>query len=243
MKEKLGFRIFTDIDRPSQELIQKFEGLPSSNINDTMNRLFCMRHEIEPLNDKPLLGPAFTIHTAMGDNLMLHQALDLAKEGDILVIDGEGCEDRSLMGEMLLSYAEGRGIAGVIVDGAFRDRRAAKRANIPVYCRSITPQGPFKNGPGEVNVPISCGGQVVFPGDILAGDEDGIVVIHKEYAEEVLEDSIKKHNSEIIKSQNHQKGVASGELFSKHTAKYSKIFDDLGGQRISSTYSKNFFEK
>ncbi|MCI1136545.1 hypothetical protein MOP89_14545 [Enterococcus gallinarum] len=141
MKQNLGFRIFNEFERPSKDLIKKFEGIPSSNINDTMNRMFCMRHEISPLNNIPLLGTAFTVKAPMGDNLALHQALDLAQEGDIIVIDGEGCEERSLMGEMMLAYAAGKGIAGFVIDGAFRDSHAAKDSPIPLYCRAITPQG------------------------------------------------------------------------------------------------------
>lgn len=88
----VGLRIFKDFDRPSPSLIAKFKGIPSSNINDEMNRLFCMRHNIKPLNQRPLLGPAFTVKVPMGDNLLLTNAMDLAKPGDIIVVDGEGCE-------------------------------------------------------------------------------------------------------------------------------------------------------
>ncbi|GAN37100.1 RraA family protein [Lacticaseibacillus paracasei] len=226
----VGLRIFKDFDRPSPSLIAKFKGIPSSNINDEMNRLFCMRHNIKPLNQRPLLGPAFTVKVPMGDNLLLTNAMDLAKPGDIIVVDGEGCEERALMGEMMLTFFEKRGIAGFVIDGAVRDSEAMRQAKVPMYCAAISPQGPFKYGSGEINTPISCGGQVVFPGDILVGDADGVVVIHKEIAEDILQACIDKHDGEVATLADRDRAAKSGDLFSKHKAKYDKKFEAVGGK-------------
>lgn len=230
MKVNVGFRIIKEVNRPERELVEQFRGIPSSNINDLMNRLYCMGHEIAPMNKVPLLGTAITVKAPMGDNLVLTKAMDIAREGDIIVVDGEGCEDRALMGEMMLTFCERKGIAGFVIDGAIRDSEAMRRASIPMYCRAVAPQGPFKNGPGELNVPIACGGQVVFPGDILVGDEDGIVVIRPEYAEELAKEAKKKHEKEVSTLARRAEDAASGELFYKHEVKYSKMFEDLGGQ-------------
>ena len=184
----IGNRIFTEVKRPSRELVEQFRGLPSSNINDEMNRLFCMHDYMKLLNPDTavqLLGTAITVKAPIGDNLFFHEALDLAQPGDIIVVDGgSGC-NRSLAGEIMMRFAQLKGIAGFVVDGCLRDLDGAETLTMPVYAKGVTPQGPFKFGPGEVNTPIACGGQVVFPGDILVGDKDGIVVIHQQDAEEV----------------------------------------------------------
>ena len=166
----IGNRIFTEVTRPDPKVVEMFRGLPSSNINDEMNRLYCMHDYMKLLNPgtaKPLLGTAITVKAPIGDNLFFHQALDMAQPGDIIV-----------------------------VDGCLRDLDGIETLDMPIYAKGITPQGPWKFGPGEVNVPIACGGQVVFPGDILVGDKDGIVVVRRQDAEAVAEVAIKKKASE-----------------------------------------------
>lgn len=197
MKEKrvtIGNRVLP-VQRPASTLVDEFRGLPSSNIGDVMNRLYCM-HGLHPMNDNALCGCAFTVKVPQGDNLMIHYALDLAQPGDIICVDGEGDLEHALAGEMMLNHAVKRGIGGWVIDGSLRDVDALRKAAIPIYCRNITPQGPYKNGPGEVNVPISCGGQVVFPGDILVGDSDGIVVIRPEQADAIAALARDKFESE-----------------------------------------------
>ena len=232
MKDKIGFRIFKDFDRPAPELVEKFRGLPSSNIGDMVNRLSCMRSELKPFNNRPLLGVAFTVKASAGDNMILHKALHMAKPGDILVVDGEGYKDRSLIGEMMMDLMDRRGLAGLVVDGAIRDVDAIPRYNMAVYATAVTPQGPYKNGPGEINVPIACCGQVVFPGDILVGDADGVVVIHPEYAEELAELAIPKHASEVKKIQDRDNAEDIEVLSRKEEEKYDKQLDALGVQYI-----------
>lgn len=184
----IGNRVYTKVKRPDREIVEMFRGLPSSNINDEMNRLFCMHDYMRLLNPDtagPLLGTAITVKAPIGDNLFFHEALDLAQPGDVIVVDGgSGC-NRSLAGEIMMRFAQMKGIAGFVVDGCLRDMDGAETLTMPIYAKGVTPQGPFKNGPGEVNVPIACGGQVVFPGDILVGDKDGIVVIRRQDAEAV----------------------------------------------------------
>ena len=195
----IGNRIFTEFKRPARELIEAFRDIPSSNINDEMNRLYCMHESIRLINpntSKQLIGSAFTVKVPLGDNLFFHQALDMAQPGDVIVVDGGGYCNRSLAGEIMLKFAQYKGIAGIVVDGCLRDYDALSRMEMPIYCVGITPEGPYKNGPGEIGVPVACGGQVVFPGDILVGDPDGIVVIHKEDAAEMAEFAQKKKSGE-----------------------------------------------
>lgn len=195
----IGNRIFTDFERPDPKVVEMFRGLPSSNINDEMNRLYCMHDYIRLLNPakaRPLLGVALTVKAPIGDNLFFHQALDMAQAGDILVVDGASGCNRSLAGEIMMRFAAKKGLAGIVVDGCLRDLDGIELLDMPIYAKGVTPQGPWKFGPGEVNVPVACGGQVVFPGDILVGDKDGIVVVRRQDAEAVAEAAQKKKAGE-----------------------------------------------
>ena len=195
----IGKRIFTNFERPPRDLVEKFRGLPSSNINDEMNRLYCMHDYIQLQNRGTavqLLGVALTVRVPIGDNLFFHQALDMAQPGDVIVVDGGSGNNRSLAGEIMMRFAQTKGLAGIVVDGCMRDLDGIRKLKMPVYCKGISPQGPYKHGPGEVNVPIACGGQVVFPGDILVGDMDGVVVIRPQDADEVAQAASKKMSSE-----------------------------------------------
>jgi RraA family protein len=182
----VGLRIHNKIDRPKRELVESFAGIPVANIADNMNRMSCMDAKLRPMNEAPLLGTAFTVKTRPGDNLLLHKAIDMAAPGDIIVVDAQGCTANSLIGELMILWLIQRGVSGLIVDGAIRDLGTIKKMDFPVYAIGITPKGPYKDGPGEINVPISCGGVTVNPGDILVGDEDGIVVIDPKDAPEIL---------------------------------------------------------
>lgn len=183
----IGFRAFINFKRPEAELIEAYRGIPSANIGDCVLRMNCMFGGIRSFNDKALLGTAFTVKVPSGDNLAAQMALDYAKAGDIIVIDGAGYTDRALLGGMMLAYAKERGIGGFVVNGAVRDLDDIQASPLPVFALSATPLGPYRDGPGEVNVPVVCGGQVVMPGDILVGDKDGVVVIPQRDAKELLE--------------------------------------------------------
>ena len=120
------------------------------------------------------------------DNLMFHAAMDLAHPGDVIVIDAGAFENRAIFGELMATYCKSRGIRGIVCDGAIRDSSAlSQMEDFPVYARAVTPNGPYKNGPGEINVPVVIGGKLVYPGDIVVGDEDGVLFIHPEQAQEL----------------------------------------------------------
>lgn len=227
---KVGFRIFTQVNRPDPVLLQRFRGIPVSNINDMMHRLYNTNATIRLLNDsEPLIGTAITVKAPQGDNAMFHRALDLAQPGDVLVVDAGGCLGRSLAGEIMMRYSALKGIAGWIINGALRDLNALKTAPFPIYCVGITPRGPYKNGPGEINVPVCCGGVAVLPGDIVVGDEDGVVFIRKEDAPIVIAEAEKKMASETSKL----KGYAEqGLIDNKHELLWKRTLDDLGVEYI-----------
>lgn len=180
--KNVGCKIIKNFNRPKQETVALFEGLPVANIDDCMNRTGAVSPEIKPFNSVLLLGTAFTVKVPQGDNLMFHKAMDMAKPGDVIVIDAGGAADRAIFGELMITYCKKRGLAGVITDGSVRDADALKSMQFPVYAKGITPDGPYKNGPGEINTQISFGGKIVNPGDIIVGDADGIVIIRPEDA-------------------------------------------------------------
>jgi len=197
----VGFRIYTKFTRPDPALVAQFKGVPVAVIGDEMNRLCCMEARIRPLNKAPLLGVAMTVRTRPGDNLLLHRALDMAAPGDIIVVDGQGELSNAIAGENMMMWAHKRQLGGVIVDGAMRDIEAISKMSMPVFAAGIQPRGPYKSGPGEINVPITCGGIVVFPGDIVAGDEDGIVVVRPAEAAAIVKKAHERHRKEEVTRQ------------------------------------------
>lgn len=192
----VGLRIYENIKRPAKEILESFIGLPVANIADNMNRMSCIDAKIRPINAAPLVGPAFTIKSRPGDNLLLHKALDLAQPGDILVVAAQGDLSNSIMGELMVLWAQKKGLGGFVIDGAVRDIEALQEMDIPIYAAGITPAGPYKDGPGEINVPVSCGGVVINPGDILVGDKDGLVVVQPQDAVELIAKTKAKNQAE-----------------------------------------------
>ncbi|MGG5820437.1 RraA family protein [Falsiroseomonas sp. HW251] len=199
----VGFRIKAEITRVESELCARAAAVPAANIGDVVNRMQAMRGGFLAYGGrKALAGPAFTVRARAGDNLMLHEALDLAHPGDVVVCDAGGDLGTAIMGDIMARHAVRRGIAAIIVDGAIRDVDGLSHLDLGVWARGATPNGPYKDGPGEIGYPVSCGGLVVMPGDLIAADLDGVVVIPREDAGAVVaaaeEHSRKEHD--IIRS-------------------------------------------
>ncbi|MBO5502886.1 MAG: RraA family protein [Lachnospiraceae bacterium] len=197
-----GCRIIKDFVRPDKALVERFKDMPVANIDDNMNRIAAVDTSIEPIGKGQLLGTAFTVCVPQGDNLMFHAAMDLAKPGDVIMIDAGGFTDRAIFGELMATYCKSRGIKGIVCDGAIRDRGGlAAMEDFPVYAKSATPNGPYKNGPGEINVPVVIGGKVVHPGDIVVGDDDGVIIIDPAIANEIADATlaVEKKEADIMK--------------------------------------------
>lgn len=198
----VGCKIIRDFERPAPELVARFKGMPVANIDDNMGRIAAVDTAIEPIGYKgQLLGTAFTVRVPQGDNLMFHAAMDLAKPSDVIVIDAGGFTDRAIFGELMSTYCRSRGIVGIVCDGAIRDRNGiAAMENFHVYARSATPNGPYKNGPGEINVPVVIGGKLVRPGDIIVGDDDGVIIIDPAIADEIATatEGVEKKEADIM---------------------------------------------
>ncbi|MDT0277388.1 RraA family protein [Blastococcus goldschmidtiae] len=185
-----GFRVRNDIERPEPEVINGFRGFETPDISDLLNRLYTMSSAISNVTDPALriIGPACTVKVFPGDNLMVHKSLDIARPGDVVVVDTAGERTTAVLGDLVSTKARHRGIAGFVVDGLVRDIGAIRRlGDFPVFARGITPIGPLHRGPGEVNYPVSLGGIVVNPGDLIVGDVNGVVVVPRELAPELLQ--------------------------------------------------------
>ena len=188
----VGFRVFTQRKLPEKEVMDGFRELPAANVADVMGRSCALSSEIHtmlPHTDKIMVGPALTVRARPGDNLMIHKGLNLAQEGDIVVISNESDRSQSLLGAIIVAYARSKKLGGIVVDGPIRDVDEIAELGIPVYATGSTPGGPYKEGPGEVNTPISCGGVSVSPGDIVLGDSDGVIIIPRKDAARVLREA------------------------------------------------------
>ena len=187
IKGKHGFRIKFEIERPAKESLAELSKYSTPNISDAMSRFGAMDYMIKPLNNEyKIVGPAVTVKVRPGDNLMLHKAVDVAQRGDILVVDTSGCYTNAVFGELMCMSAMEKGLGGIVVDGAVRDAEILLELGFPVFTKAVVPAGCDKDGPGEINYPISCGGVPVNPGDIIIGDINGVVVLPKEDLAELL---------------------------------------------------------
>ena len=193
----IGFRILPRRQGVSPELIARFALLPVANVSDSMHRMSAAGSKLQAFHrGGQLAGPALTVKTRPGDNLMLHKAIDLALPGDVVVVDAGGDLTNSLMGELMLAHAIKRGIAGFVLYGAIRDAEAFRASEMPVWAMGVTHRGPYKDGPGEINVPIALEGMVIAPGDLVLGDADGVLAVPAESAAEVLERTEAKQAAE-----------------------------------------------
>lgn len=160
-----------------KDLLRQYAGVPTSIISDNMERLPGASGLLPMREGLHLVGTAVTVRTRPGDNAAIHAALLIARPGDVIVIDGDGDLSRALIGEVILAHAESRGVAGFVVDGVIRDVAAFRVSQTPCYARGVIHRGPYKNGPGEINVCVSIGGLIVNPGDLIVGDDDGVVAV------------------------------------------------------------------
>jgi RraA family protein len=194
----IGFQICKRTRKVSADIVAKFRELPVANISDSMSRMTAAGAKLRPIHAGGVLaGPAFTVKTRPGDNLMVHKALDIAEPGDIVVVDGGGDLTNSLIGEMMTAHAQQRGIAGIVIYGAIRDYDTLHAGHYPVFAAGVTHRGPYKDGPGEINVPIAIDGMVIAPGDLVVGDGDGLVCVPYEQTAEVLKATEAKHAAEL----------------------------------------------
>ncbi|MFC3126043.1 RraA family protein [Pseudoroseomonas globiformis] len=193
-----GFRILRRRHQVAAELVERFRTIPVANISDSMSRMMAGGPRLRPLHaGGGMAGPALTVKLRPGDNLMLHKALDMAEPGDIIVADAGGDLTTAIMGDLMLNHAIRRGIGGIIINGAVRDVDSIRALSLPLYAAGVTHRGPYKDGPGEINVPVALDGMVVEPGDLVLGDADGVLAVPRLDAEAVLAAAEAKQAAEL----------------------------------------------
>ncbi len=174
----IGFRIAKRSRKASADMVARFSVLPVANISDCMSRMVAGGARLRPMHGGGVMaGAAFTVRARPGDNLMLHKALDLAEPGDVIVCDAGGDLSNALIGELMVAHAMKRGLGGMVINGAIRDASAIRAGRFPVFAAGVTHRGPYKDGPGEINVPIAIDGMVIEAGDVVVGDDDGFVAV------------------------------------------------------------------
>ncbi|MFA1820050.1 RraA family protein [Virgibacillus oceani] len=185
----VGLKINLDFDRPARQKVESFQKFFVPDIADLVGPLYSMDASLRPGYKpmKKLLGTAFTVKIPPGDNLMLIKALTLAEPGDVIVVDARGHSTHCCGGAGHTLISKRRGISGMVVDGAYRDMSQIEDLDFPIFCKGIHPATGPKVGPGEIGVPISCGGVIVNPGDVIVGDEEGVCCIPKQYVDKVIE--------------------------------------------------------
>jgi len=183
---KPGFRIAPAPERLPDAIVERFRGLAASNLADAMGRFNFMDPGIVSRSGLSLCGRAVTVRCRPADNLMVHKALQVAEPGDVVVVATCGNTTSAVFGELMCHTAAAKKLGGIIVDGAIRDVDGIRKLGMPSFSRSVCAGACDKDGPGEINVPISCGDTVVMPGDIVVGDKDGVAVVPRADAQSVL---------------------------------------------------------
>lgn len=193
----IGFRVLKRTRAVSQDVVERFAKLPVANVSDSMHRMTAGGSRLRPMHRSGgMAGVALTVKSRPGDNLMLHKAIDMAVPGDVIVCDAGGDLTNSLMGELMLAYAKRRGVAGFVLNGALRDVDAFVATNLPTFAAGVSHRGPYKDGPGEINVPIAIDGMVIEPGDLVLGDSDGFLSVPFDVAEDVYARTVAKGQAE-----------------------------------------------
>lgn len=201
---KPGFKMITGFIHPDSQLIKRLSSFTPAEIGDGIGRRGIMDAGIKPLeNSTRLCGPALTVEVPPGDNLMIHAALKLLQPGDVLVINGHGDTAVALWGMNMTTTALMMKAGGLIVDGCIRDSNEIRNSGFPTFARGVNPAGPQKNGPGQINTPISCGGVPVHAGDVVVGDGDGVIVVPAE----LLEFAVKHGEAAAKKDQDRQHAI------------------------------------
>ncbi|WP_210523937.1 RraA family protein [Pantoea ananatis] len=209
----VGNRVFTKRTLPDPEVVKAFSKIAAANVADCMGRLCGMNPQIKLMSNpsgRIMCGVALTVKARAGDNMMLHKAMNISQPGDVIVISNEEERSRAVMGEIMFNYLQGfKKIEGIVIDGPVRDIDVLSKGTLPLYATGTTPSGPYKEGPGEVNVPVSCGGIIVNPGDIILGDRDGVIVIPKSDAHSILEKAIVLSEKDKNKAANSATGTVN----------------------------------
>jgi 4-hydroxy-4-methyl-2-oxoglutarate aldolase len=216
--------VISKIERPAKEIIDRFRGIGTATVHEASGRKGYIDCAIKPIaKGVRICGPAFTVQCHPKDNLMLHKALERAQPGDILVATVGGYYEAGYWGGLMATSAVGRKLGGLAIDGTVRDSEEMIRMGFPIFCRGCCILGTAKSTLGLINHPMLFGGTMVNPGDLILGDDDGMVIVKREECEEVLAKSLTRMEAEEKKAVHLMAGVSSVEF-----NKLDKVFEFLG---------------
>ena len=164
--------------RPTSTEVDAFRGLPTGNVVDAMNGRGAMDGRVKPIaGSAAFCGVALTCHAGPADNLAVFGALAICQPGDVIICGADAFAETAVIGDLLLGMLKNRGTAAFVTDGFVRDIPGIVTVGLPCYAAGITPNSPARNGPGTVGLPVVAGGVAVNAGDIIIGDQDGVVAI------------------------------------------------------------------
>ena len=219
--ERIGYRVIEQIPRVEPDLLARAARYSAPELCDGEIVYNAMDYHIKPMvTQKKIVGQAVTLKLTLGDSLMVTKAMSVCRPGDVRLIDGRGSGNNAVWGDQRSLTAKLLGLGGVVIDGAFRDIDGNEEIGFPIYARAVTCGCSTKNSHGEVNVPISCGGVAVHPGDIIVGDRNGVVVVPLAFAEQIIASAQEKaERVERLKAEIRASGKVIPDSFAEKLAK------------------------